>query len=112
MKYLKQQELYEIEEKKLMKPQERIDLSLKLMKRNGVEESQWQNVRRIEVAEIGSHVEKSQAENVNSRSSNGINDTSTIDMKRVATKLVAAQVNHYLPSRVSPISILAYFCFF
>lgn len=46
-----------MEETKMMKPQEHIDLSLKLMKRTGVEQNvNPVPVRRIEVAEIESSV--------------------------------------------------------
>lgn len=88
-----QEELYEIEEKKLMKPQEHIDLSLKLMKRTGIKEIEPAPVRRIEVAEIGSRFGNDQTTMINEVSFD--NRPLPKHMTRVDKKMLSVQVSKF-----------------
>lgn len=89
-----QQDLYEIEEKKLMKPQEFIDLSLKLKRRtsNLNKSNEMPQVRKIDVAEISSRVDDNQAETMDVPTENNGNHSQHKHMTRVAKKMHAVQV--------------------
>lgn len=93
---IQQQELYEIEEKKLTSPQEHIDLSLKLMRRSSSasnlndENVAQPAVRRIDVAEISSGVQ-SQLDQYGSNE-NGVNRFAG-QMSRVEKKMQAVRVS-------------------
>lgn len=88
-----QQELYEIEESKMIKSQDYIDLSLKPMKRtkpnNKDDETTRTTIRRFDVAEISSHIGNDSSKTVRSK-------RMTKHMICASNKVPADRVSHHL----------------